>query len=176
MDLTLGTHVRLFYDKGFIQIEDLKKKNRKLVGDKRTMMGFAKSAEKEIAERQQELVLLKKAKGDNEFVPSGMEDAAAQQVVRDKAARLEWQMDKVQQQMKQMKQKAGALEDQWEAKVTAAEQECEEAKASLATATSSGSVHTDVWDGSANTRGKHLLAVVRPNVLIAFSIFFLQRY
>ena len=122
-------------------------------------MSFAKSAEKEIAERQKELELLKQAKGDDAFVPSGMEDAAAQQVVRDKAARLEWQMDKVQQQMKKMKQQAGALEDQWEEKVAAAKQECEEAKASLATATSSGSVHTDVWDGSANTRGKHLLAI-----------------
>ena len=40
-----------------------------------------------------------------------------------------------------------------------AEQECEEARASLATATSSGSMHNEVWDGSANTRGKHLLTI-----------------
>ena len=58
-----------------------------------------------------------------------------------------------------MKENAGALEDQCEAKFTAAEQECEEVRASLATSTSSGSVYNDVWDGSANTRGKHLLAI-----------------
>ena len=58
-----------------------------------------------------------------------------------------------------MKERAGVLEDKWEATVTAAEQECKEVKACLATATSSGSVHNDVWDGSANTRGEHFLAI-----------------
>ena len=79
--------------------------------------------------------------------------------MRDKAADLAWQLKKVQQQMRAMPEKAGVLSDQWELKVATAEQECEEVRASLATAKSSGSVHNDVWDGSANTRGKHPLAI-----------------
>ena len=108
---------------------------------------------------QKELELPKNANGDSAFVPSGVEDLSAQQVVADRAADLAWQLRKVQNQMRVMKKQADALADQWEAKVTTAEQECEEARASLTTATSSGSVHNEVWDGSANTRGKHLLAI-----------------
>ena len=41
-------------------------------------------------------------------------------------------------------------------------QECVVAEADLATARSSGSVLNEVWDGSLNTRGKHLFAIKKP--------------
>ena len=130
--------------KGVAEVEGLKANNRELVGNNRAMSSFARAAQKETDERQKELALLKKAMGDSEFVPSGFEDAAAHQVVRDTAADLACQLKAVQSQMRVMKGKAGVLSDQWEEKVAAAEQECEEVRASLATATSSGSVHSDV--------------------------------
>ena len=85
--------------KGVAEAKGLKVKNRELVANNRSMMSYSKAAEKEIKERQKKLALLKKAKGESEFVPSGLEDVAAQQVVREKASDLEWQMKVVQKQM-----------------------------------------------------------------------------
>ena len=92
VDLEMGV------SKGFQEVEDLRAKNRELVGNNRNVSSFARAAQREIDERQKELELLKKAMGDSAFVPSGLEDAAAQQVVRDKAADLACQLAKVQNQ------------------------------------------------------------------------------
>ena len=93
-DLEMGV------SKGVQEAEDVRAKNRELVGNNRNMSSFARATQREIDERQKELELLKKAKGDSAFVPSGLEDAAAQQVVRGRAADLAWQLTKVQNQMR----------------------------------------------------------------------------
>ena len=141
--------------------EALKAKNRELSSTNRTMFSAFRDTEEEIARLQKEVELMKQAKGDSAFVPSGFEDLAAQKGVADRAADLTWQLKKAQVQMKKMKEQADELEAEWEAKVAAAEQECVVAETDLATARSSGSVHNKVWDGSLNTtlRGKHLLAI-----------------
>ena len=55
--------------KGVKEVEALKVKNRELVNNNRNMTSFVRAAQKEIDERQKELELLKKAKGDSAFVP-----------------------------------------------------------------------------------------------------------
>ena len=103
--------------------------------------------------------MMKQEKGDSPFVPSEVESLAAERVVAGRASDLEWQLKKVQAQMNKMKEQADKLEAEREVKVEVAEQECVVAEANRATARSSGSLHNEVWDGSLNTMGKHLLAM-----------------
>ena len=63
VDLEMGV------SKGVQEVEGLRAKSRELVGNSMQMSSFVRAAQREIEERQKELELLKKAKGDSAFVP-----------------------------------------------------------------------------------------------------------